>query len=72
MHDIVLGLHGQVWVAVEGTRLTSARSCQRLPQCPSEPIPDGSKTDVLLAKVEPIRNAAKTTVVMYLRRRKKK
>jgi len=44
------------------------RSCQKLPPCLIEPMPDGSKTDPLLAKAEPISDGGHTSVIMYLRR----
>jgi len=35
------------------TEVASVRSCQKLPLCPMEPVPAGSKMDSLLAKAEP-------------------
>jgi len=34
--------------------VASVRSCLKLPLCPTEPAPAGSKADLLLAKAEPI------------------
>lgn len=36
-NTLVMGLHGQILVAVETTRVTSVRSCQRLSLCVAEP-----------------------------------
>lgn len=40
-----------------------------LSTCLAEPIPAGSKTDVLLAKAGPIRNGGNSSVITYLRKK---
>ena len=47
------------------------RSCQKLPPCPTEPMPAGSETDPPLAKAEPISNSGSASGIRYLRRKKK-
>lgn len=55
--SFVLDLHRRVLAAVGGaTGLTSERSCQKLHPGLTEPKPPGSKTDLQLAKAEPISN----------------
>lgn len=44
----VLGLHGKVLVAGGAARVTSGRSCQKLPLCPTKLML--AKTDQPLAK----------------------
>lgn len=44
---------------------------QKLLPCQAEPITAGSKTDLPLAKVEPISSAGGASVVKYLRKGKK-
>lgn len=39
-----------------GTAVASVRSWQKLPLCPREPMPCGSKTDLSLAKTELLSN----------------
>lgn len=34
--------------------MASMRRCQKIPSCPTEPMPAGSKMHLLLAKAEPI------------------
>ena len=43
--------------------VASVRSCEKLPLCLMEPMPAGSRTDVLLAKVNPISDGGNTSVV---------
>jgi len=50
--------------------MSSVRRCQKLRLCPTEPVPDGSKTDPLLAKAKPISDGGRTSVITYLRRKK--
>jgi len=52
------------------TAVVSVRSCQKLLLCPTEPVPDGSKMDPLLAKAEPISDGGGASVISYLRRKK--
>lgn len=47
------------------------RSCQKLPQCPRELMPAGSKTDVMLALSEPVRDSSSTSAVTELRKQRK-
>ena len=52
--------------------MASVRSCQKLPPCPIEPMPAGSKMDLLLAKAEPVSDGGdNTSGVTYLRRGKR-
>lgn len=46
----------------------SVRNCQKLPLYPVEPMPDGSNTDMLLAKGEPINGSGSASGITYLRR----
>lgn len=44
---------GFAWICFgsrEATEVASVRTCQKLPPCPIEPMPAGSKTDQALAK----------------------
>jgi len=61
---LALGLCGKVLVAEGGTGVASARSCWKLPLCPTQPVPPGSKTGPLLAKAEPISNSGSTSGIM--------
>jgi len=67
IYTSVLGLRGKVLVAGGATGMTAVRSCWKLPLCPIEPVPDGSKTDPLLVKTKPISEGGSTSVIMYLR-----
>lgn len=48
--------------------VATVRSCQ--PLCPGEPMPAGSKTYLLLAKAEPIRNMGSASGITDSRRGK--
>jgi len=48
--------------------MASVRSCEKLPACPIEPMPAGSKRDLPLVKAEPSSNGGSTSVIPYLRR----
>ena len=50
------------------TGVASVRRCQKLPQCLTEPMPAGSKTDLPLAKAEPIGDSGSTSVITYFKR----
>ena len=54
------------------TGVASVRSCQKLTLCPTEPMPAGSKTDLLLAKAEPISHGGSASGITYLRKKGKK
>jgi len=54
------------------TGVASVRSCERLPPGLIKPVPAGSKTDPLLAKVKPVSNGGSTSVITDLRRGRKK
>jgi len=54
------------------TGVASVRSCEKLPPCLIKPVPAGSKTDSLLAKAKAISNGGSASVIMYLRRGRKK
>ena len=43
------------------TGVASVRSCWKLPPCPAEPMPAGSKMDVPLGRAVPIRNGGNTS-----------
>lgn len=48
--------------------------CEKLPKastCLAEPLPGGSKMDVLLVKAGPVRNGGSTSGITYLKRKKK-
>jgi len=49
----------------------SVRSCQKLPLCPTEPTPAGSKMDLLLAKAKPISYCGGTSGITQLKRGEK-
>ena len=51
--------------------VASVRTCQKLPLCPIEPMPAGSKMDPQLAKAEPINDSGSASGIIYLRRGKK-
>ena len=56
----------------EGTTgVSSVRSCQKLPLCPTKPMPASSKTDLPLAKAEPISDGGSASGITYLRKGKK-
>lgn len=56
----------------ESAEVASERTCQKLPPCWTDLVPDSSKKDPLLAKTEPISYAGSTLyVITYLRKRKK-
>jgi len=48
------------------------RSCEKLPPCLIKPVPASSKTDPPLAKARPISDGGSTSVIIYLRKRRKK
>jgi len=50
--------------------VASVRSCEKLILCLTDPALAGLKTDLPLAKAEPISNGGSTSVVTYLRRKK--
>lgn len=53
MITVVLGLHIKV-LGEAGTGVDSVRRRWKLPMCPTESMPVNSKTDLVLAKAEPI------------------
>jgi len=50
--------------------VASVRSCQKLPLCPTESMPAGSKTDLPLAKPKSISDGGSASVVTHLSRGK--
>ena len=60
-----IGSRGAIGVA-------SMRSCEKLPPCLIKLVPDGSKTDLLLAKVKPNSNSGSASVITCLRSGRKK
>ena len=45
--------------------MTSVSSCEKLPLYPVELVPASPKTDLLLAKAEPISSGGSASVVTY-------
>ena len=66
----VLDLHGKILGAGVSTVVASVSRCQFC-ICPRKPVPASSKTDLLLAKTEPISNGGNLSVITYLRMGKK-
>jgi len=63
----VFGVGSKVFVA--GVyRGGFSENMQKPPPRPTEPRPAGSKTDLLLAKAQPISDGGSTSVITYLRR----
>jgi len=58
------GLHGKILVSGGATGVASMRSCQKLLLCPMEPMPNGSKMDLLLPKAKPISGGGNTSGIM--------
>lgn len=58
---------GFVWTGLGRGVLGSVRSCWKLPPCPAEPIPGGSKMDPLLAEAGATRNGGGTSGITDLR-----
>jgi len=50
--------------------MSSVKSCQKLPLCPTEPVTAGSKMDPPLAKAQPTSDSGRASVTAYLRRKK--
>jgi len=48
----------------------AVRRCQKLPPCPTEPMPASSKMDPLLGKAKPSSNGGGISVITWLRRKK--
>lgn len=44
------------------------RRCQKLPPCPTDPVPDGSKIDPPLAKADPTSDIGSAFVITNSRR----
>ena len=66
-----MGLRDKVLVAGGATGVAPVRRCQKLPPCPTEPMPAGSKTDPRLAKAESISNGGSASGRTYLSREKR-
>lgn len=56
-----------VGLVVGAAGVASVRKHQELPLCQIEPVPAGSKTDLPLAKAEPISSVCGTSVIIGLR-----
>lgn len=69
MITVVLGLHVKV-LGEAGTGVDSIRRCWKLPMCPTESMPVNSKTDLVLAKAEPISDCGSASGITDLRRGK--
>ncbi|KAJ7404524.1 hypothetical protein WISP_145109 [Willisornis vidua] len=54
-----------------GYRAGSVRHCQKVLPRPTESVPAGSKTDLLLAKDKPISNSGNISGIAYFRKEKK-
>ena len=67
-----MGLRGKVLVLRGAIGVASVRSCEKLPPSLLKPALAASKTDPPLAKAKPISNGGSTSVIMYLRNRRKK
>ena len=52
--------------------MAAVRSCQKLPPCPMEPTPAGSRMDPPLGKAEPNSDGGSSRGTKYLRRGKKR
>jgi len=52
--------------------VASVRSCEKLPPYLIQPVPAGSKTDLLLAKAKAIRNSGSASVIIDLTKGRKK
>jgi len=52
--------------------VASVRSCEKLPPSLIKPMPPGSKMDPPLAKAKPISNGGSASVIVYLRKGRKK
>jgi len=50
--------------------VASVRSWHKLPLCLTEPVSDGSETELSLVKSEPISNTGRASVITYIRRQK--
>ena len=70
LFSLCIGFAWQGFGSGGATGMASVRSCQKLPLCPTEPMPAGSKTDPPLAKAEPISDGGSASVITYLRRGK--
>lgn len=51
--------------------MASVRSWQKVPPCPSEPMPVSSRMDLLLAEIKPVRNDRKTSGITDIKTKKK-
>jgi len=59
-----IGFAWQNFGSGEATGVASVRSCQKLPPCPTKSIMSArSKTDLLLAKAEPINEGGSASVI---------
>jgi len=68
-----MGLRGKFLVVGGGAKgVTAVRRCQKLSPYLIQPVPAGSKTDLLLAKAKPISDGGSTSGITYLRRGRKK
>lgn len=61
-----LGLHGKILAVGRAARVASVRRHQGLPPCQTEPAPDGSKTDPVLPKAEPMTDSGGASVKISL------
>jgi len=66
-----MGLCGKVLVAGGAVRVSSVRSCKKLPPCLIKPVPAGSQTDPLLAKAKPMSDSGSASGITHLRRGEK-
>jgi len=69
--DWLCSCSGFAWPGFGGggaTGVASVRSCQKLPLCPTDPVPAGSKMDPLVAKAQPISNGGSASGITQLKR----
>lgn len=57
-------------VGRQASEMAIVRSYQKFFQCQTEPMPDRSRMDLLLAKAKPFRNDSNTSVITYLSKKK--
>jgi len=72
MSPICYGFVWQGFGSRGATGVTSVRRCEKLPPGLIEPVPAGSKMDLLLSKTKPISDGGSTSGITYLRSGRKK
>jgi len=64
-YESITRLCGKILVAWGAIREYSVRNYWKLPPCPIEPMPAGSKTDLFLAKAKPVSNGGSASVNVF-------